>query len=54
MIFVNIGTGTSVFLDPNTLVYHFIRDPQYGQACSDPLDRIERGDVQGLIRYAPA
>jgi predicted nucleic acid-binding protein len=48
MTFADLLTGTAVFLDANTLVYHFTHDPQFGQACSDLLTRIEQGDLQGF------
>ncbi len=45
--FTQIPSGTSVFLDTNTLVYHFINHPVYGGACTDLLERIERQDLAG-------
>jgi predicted nucleic acid-binding protein len=48
MTFADLVTGMALFLDANTLVYHFTHDPQFGQACSDLLTRIEQGDLQGL------
>jgi predicted nucleic acid-binding protein len=48
MIFTDIPAGAAVFVDANTLVYHFSRDPQLGAACTALLDRIERRDVLGF------
>jgi predicted nucleic acid-binding protein len=48
MTFADLVAGTALFLDANTLVYHFTRDPQFGQVCSDLLTRIEQGDLQGF------
>lgn len=47
MIFADILAGDAVFLDANTLVYHFTRDPVYGAACSHLLQRIENREVRG-------
>ena len=33
MIFADLAVGDSVFLDANTLVYHFAPDPVLGAAC---------------------
>jgi predicted nucleic acid-binding protein len=41
MIFTDLPTGAAVFVDANTFVYHFSRDPQLGPACMALLDRIE-------------
>jgi len=49
MIVTDIPVGSAVFLDANTLVYHFAPHPQFGLACSDLLDRIERGDLKGYV-----
>ncbi len=48
MIFADLLTGESVFLDANTLVYHFTLHPTFGAACSQLLDRIEHQDLQGF------
>ena len=34
MIFTDLQAGDVVFLDANTLIYYFTRDPLYGAACS--------------------
>jgi len=39
MILADIPQGASVFVDANTLVYHFTADPQYGQARTDFVGR---------------
>ena len=48
MTFADLMAGDKVFLDANTLVYHFTRDPVYGPACSQLLQRIENQEVCGL------
>lgn len=48
MTFANIADGTGVFLDANTLVYHFIAHPQAGAACTQLLERIENRFLQGF------
>lgn len=47
MIFEDITGGTAIFLDTNTLVYHFSSHPTYGDACTKLLERIERQEIQG-------
>lgn len=48
MTFAQIPTGASVFLDANTLIYHFTNDATYGAACTQFLKRIELQQVHGL------
>jgi predicted nucleic acid-binding protein len=47
MIFTDLPVGAAVFLDANTLVYHFSQDPRYGAACTELLERIARQDLVG-------
>jgi hypothetical protein len=53
MIFANIVLGATVFLDANTLVYHFAPDPLFGTACSDLLIRVKRQEIQGITSTHP-
>ena len=66
MIFPDLAGGDSVFVDANTLVYHFQPHPIFGPACTDLLERIEHLQLVGvtsthvlsemghrLTRYAP-
>jgi predicted nucleic acid-binding protein len=48
MTFADLLAGEAIFLDANTLVYHFVSDPVYGAACSQLLQRIENKEIQGL------
>ena len=48
MIFADLLAGEAIFLDANTLVYHFTSEPLYGAACSQLLQRLENQDIQGL------
>lgn len=48
MTFVDLVAGDAVFLDANTLVYHFVADPSWGAACSRLLQRIENQEIHGL------
>ena len=48
MTFVDLVPGETVFLDANTLVYHFTGDPLYGTPCSQLLQRIENQEIRGL------
>jgi hypothetical protein len=54
MTFADLPAGASIFLDANTLVYHFGPHPVFGPACNQLLQRIENDEVPGLTRYAPA
>jgi predicted nucleic acid-binding protein len=48
MTFDDLVTGDSVFLDANTLVYHFTPHPQLGRACSRLVQRIQNQDLLGF------
>jgi predicted nucleic acid-binding protein len=48
MTFADLVAGDAVFLDANTLVYHFTADALWGAACSQLLQRIENQEIQGL------
>jgi predicted nucleic acid-binding protein len=48
MTFADIPSVVSLFVDANTLVYHFAAEPVLGPPCQRLLDRINRGDVQGF------
>jgi predicted nucleic acid-binding protein len=48
MIFDDIPGGSTVFLDANSLLYHFVANPQYGTACTALVERIERGEIRGV------
>jgi len=48
MTFAHIPAGTAIFLDANTLVYHFANEPMYGAACTQLLKRVEQGHLEGF------
>jgi predicted nucleic acid-binding protein len=48
MTFTDIPAGATVFVDANTLVYHFLPDPHLGAACADLLERFWRRELSGL------
>jgi predicted nucleic acid-binding protein len=48
MIFADLGSGDSVFLDANTLIYHFSPHPQFGPACHQLMQRIQNQDLLGF------
>ncbi len=50
MTFDQIPAGGLVFLDANTLVYHFSAHPKYGAACTRLAERIENRNIQGFKR----
>jgi predicted nucleic acid-binding protein len=49
MNFAQIPSGSSVFLDANTLVYYFSNHPAFGAVCEALLERIEQQDLQGFV-----
>jgi predicted nucleic acid-binding protein len=44
-----IPDGEAVFVDANTLVYHFTSHPAFGSACTRLLTRIEQQQLAGFI-----
>ena len=34
MTFVSVPSGAAIFLDANTLIYHFTSNAKYGSACT--------------------
>ena len=48
MTFDQIPIGTAVFLDANSLVYHFTNDPKYGVASTRLVHQIEQGALSGF------
>lgn len=51
MTFADLPAGESIFLDANTLIYHFVNDSKYGPACTQLMKRVELRQVSG---YASA
>jgi len=47
MTFADLLRGDSLFLDANTLVYHFEPHPTLGPACTQLLQRIEQKELIG-------
>ena len=48
MTFADVASGASLFVDANTLVYHFAADARLGPACKQLLERIDRRDIRGF------
>ena len=48
MTFVDLVPGDAVFVDANTLIYHFQPHPVLGMPCSDLLRRIENHELIGF------
>jgi len=48
MTFADLAAGDKVFVDANTLIYHFAPDPALGVACSQLLQRIENQELYGI------
>jgi predicted nucleic acid-binding protein len=48
MTFADLVAGDSIFVDANTLTYHFQPHPVWGSPCSDLLRRIENQELLGF------
>ena len=48
MIFADLVAGEAVFVDANTLIYHFGPHPAFGAACQQLVQRIENQDLLGF------
>ena len=48
MTFADIPSGSSVFVDADTFVYHFTPHPVFRSACEQLMDRFVHGDVLGI------
>ena len=48
MNFASVPAGATIFLDANTLIYHFNNHAQYGTACTQLLKRIELQQLHGF------
>jgi len=49
MTFDTIPAGAEIFLDANTLIYHFTNHAKYGTACTRLLERVENQDLRGYL-----
>ncbi len=47
MTFADIQRGDAVFVDANTLVYHFTNHDKFGAACTALVERIELNEIEG-------
>jgi predicted nucleic acid-binding protein len=48
MTFDDIQAGSTVFVDSNTLIFHFAAHLKFGAASTRLINRIERGDIRGV------
>jgi predicted nucleic acid-binding protein len=48
MTFDDLQAGAAVFVDANTLIYHFTNHPKYGASCTRLLERIEQQEIAGV------
>jgi predicted nucleic acid-binding protein len=48
MTFDDVPSGDPVFVDANTLIYHFTNHPKYGAACTRLIERIENKELEGF------
>ena len=49
MTFSDIPSGAAVFIDANSIIYHFISEPTYGAASTKLLQRLEFNGIEGWI-----
>src|SRR5262249_15636885 len=52
MTFTDIPAGAAIFVDANTLVYHFAQHPVFGAACTPLMTRIENQEIDGITSAA--
>jgi predicted nucleic acid-binding protein len=52
MTFADLQAGDSIFVDANTLVYHFSAHATFGPACTQLLQRIENRELLGFTSTA--
>src|SRR5437867_1745059 len=52
MIFADLVAGVQVFLDANTLIYHFGPHAVLGPACSQLVQRIDNQELAGFTSTA--
>jgi predicted nucleic acid-binding protein len=52
MIFADISRGSSVFIDANTLIYHFGPHPSLQTPCEELLMRVSRSELVGTTSSA--
>jgi predicted nucleic acid-binding protein len=48
MTFADLQQGEAIFVDANTLIYHFTNHPKFGTACTALVERIELKEIQGF------
>jgi predicted nucleic acid-binding protein len=49
MTFDDLVPPADVFIDANTILYHFTADPQWGMSCTHLLERIELHELRGFL-----
>jgi predicted nucleic acid-binding protein len=52
MTFADLQAGDALFVDANTLVYHYAAHAVFGTACTQLLRRIENQDLIGFTSTA--
>ena len=48
----DIPAGALCFIDANIFYYHLVEFPSLSQACSDFLERVEHGEIEGVTSSA--
>lgn len=49
MFLSDIEDKTTVFIDANIFVYHFTANSRFNPSCTNFLERVEKGDIRGII-----
>jgi predicted nucleic acid-binding protein len=48
---LNLPDGTACLIDANIFYYHFVETPPLSQPCSDLLERVADGAIQGFTSF---
>ena len=48
LTFKDIPHGATILIDANIFIYYFTAHPQFGKACDDLLDRVDRHEIGGV------
>lgn len=48
MTFAQIPAGAALFLDANSLIYHFTNEPKYGVFCTQLVKRVEQQQLSAF------
>lgn len=52
MVLSDLEDGSSVFIDANIFIYHFSKESKLNSDCSNFLERVEEGKINGFTSVA--